>query len=141
NHRLSYSVKTNSLPWVLEYLLCKNVSAEVVSEEEYNLVKKCGFNDRDIIFNGPIKGKEIFFNALNEEDIVNIDSRTELDHLKRYTNNIKENIGVRINPNPDIFNRSDVGYHEDGFRFGFSDENGELEKAINIISEKCHSFG
>lgn len=141
NHKLSYSVKTNSLPWVLKYLLSKNVSAEVVSEEEYNLVKKCGFNDRDIIFNGPIKGKEIFFNALNEEAIVNIDSRTELDYLKRYANTIKENIGVRINPNPDIFNRSDIGYHEDGFRFGFSDETGELEKAINIITEKYHSFG
>ena len=44
NRILSYSVKTNSLPWLLEYLLKNNVRAEVVSSCEYQLARKIGFS-------------------------------------------------------------------------------------------------
>ena len=39
NSQLSYSVKTNSLPWVLRYMHRKNVFAVVVSDEEDDLAK------------------------------------------------------------------------------------------------------
>lgn len=63
NSQLSYSVKTNSLPWLLEYLHSKNVYAEVVSDEEYMLARKCGYLDNQIVFNGPIKGKQLIQTA------------------------------------------------------------------------------
>ena len=79
NSQLSYSVKTNSLPWLLEYLHSKNVYAEVVSDEEYRLALKCGFNDKQIIYNGPIKGHDLFIRALQKGAIVNIDSKNDLN--------------------------------------------------------------
>ena len=52
NSQLSYSVKTNSLPWLLNYMNENDVMAEVVSDEEYLLARKCGYNDDRIVFNG-----------------------------------------------------------------------------------------
>ena len=43
NSRIAYSVKTNSLPWLLKYLKKQNVMAEVVSDEEYEIALLCGF--------------------------------------------------------------------------------------------------
>ena len=141
NSQLSYSVKTNSLPWLLEYLHTKNVYAEVVSDEEYFLAKKCGFSDRQIIFNGPIKGSDLFLSAMEQGAIVNVDSKRELELIQTTDKIFGNNIGIRINPNPGIFNQNDIGYTEDGFRFGFSDETGELEKAIKIVKTKNNFIG
>lgn len=58
NSIFSYSVKTNSLPWVLEFMHSKKIRAEVVSDEEYQLSKLCGFSDDQIVYNGPIKGND-----------------------------------------------------------------------------------
>ena len=141
NSQLSYSVKTNSLPWLLEYLHKKNVYAEVVSDEEYLLAKKCGFFDNQIVFNGPIKENDSFVSALEHGAIVNIDSKRELELVKKANKIYGDNIGIRINPNPEMFDVGDIGYLEDGFRFGFSDATGELEMAIDNVREKSNSIG
>jgi diaminopimelate decarboxylase len=133
NSRLAYSVKTNSLPWVLKHLKTQNVMAEVVSDEEYEIAQLCGFKEEEIVFNGPIKGKDAFLNSIHKGSIVNIDSKHELEIFKR---NIKEssgNIGVRVNIDTSIFENNDVGYKEDGFRFGFAEENGDLSDALEIL--------
>ena len=141
NSQLSYSVKTNSLPWLLEYLHSKNVYAEVVSDEEYRLALKCGFNDKQIIYNGPIKGHDLFIRALEKGAIVNIDSKNDLKLIHEIDKPLESNIGIRVNPNPKIFDRNDIDYVEDGFRFGFSDDNEELEQAIKIVQTKSDSVG
>ena len=56
-----YSFKTNNLPWIIKYMKDKGLWAEVVSSDEYNLAKKMGYNIANIIFNGPVKGKEDLF--------------------------------------------------------------------------------
>lgn len=141
NSQLSYSVKTNSLPWLLEYLNTKNIFAEVVSDEEYQLAKKCGFRDNQIVFNGPIKGCDLFVNSLERGGIVNIDSKNDLKFTQNVRDIYGDNIGIRINPDPAIFDDHDIDYSEDGFRFGFSDETGELEDAIKIVKTKSASIG
>ena len=141
NSQLSYSVKTNSLPWLLEYLHTKNVFAEVVSDEEYMLAQKCGYRDNQIVFNGPIKGTKLLKSALEKGAIVNIDSKSDLMELQNTSNVFGENVGIRINPNPIIFEIEDIGYSDDGFRFGFSDEAGELSNAIEIVKTKGASVG
>lgn len=141
NSQLSYSVKTNSLPWLLEYLHSKNVYAEVVSDEEYRLALKCGFSDDQIIYNGPIKGNELFIQALEKGAIVNIDSKNDLKLINEINKSSESNIGIRVNPNPKIFDKKDIEYVEDGFRFGFSDDNEELEQAIKIVQTKSDSVG
>ena len=60
NSNLSYSVKTNSLPWILKYMKKNNVFAEVVSDEEYELSKMCNFNDNEIVFNGDLSAHPDF---------------------------------------------------------------------------------
>ena len=134
NSIFGYSVKTNSLPWILKYLKQLNLFAEVVSDEEYQLALKCGYDDSQIIFNGPIKGERIFERACKNGAYINLDSKNDLQYLKKYVND-NSNIGVRININPNIFDINDIGYEEDGFRFGFSDESGELELVLADIKE------
>lgn len=132
NSLLAYSVKTNSLPWLLKYLNKENVLAEVVSDQEYHLAKLCGFSDKDIVFNGPIKGEETLKEALKGKTYVNVDSQKDLEYIKQ---NCPEDafIGVRVNVDPNVFVENDIGYQEDGFRFGFSEKNGALLETLETI--------
>lgn len=132
NSLLAYSVKTNSLPWLLEYLNRENVLAEVVSDEEYNLAKLCGFSDKDIVFNGPIKGADTLNIAFAGNAYVNLDSKKDLDYVKK--NHLQNAfIGIRVNVDSNVFEKNDIGYQEDGFRFGFSEKNGAFEEALEIV--------
>lgn len=135
NYRIGYSVKTNSLPWIIKWMHDNNVHAEVVSDEEYELATFCGFSGNNIVFNGPIKTDDFLNKAFNEKAIVNIDSERELEFIKKHAPSIDGNLGIRININPDIFSTEDVGFQEDGFRFGFCEENGELFRVIQILEE------
>lgn len=130
----SYSVKTNSLPWLLTYLKIEGWKAEVVSDEEFELALKCGYEYSDIIFNGPIKGKRAFLNAISKGSFVNIDSEKELRWIEEYGLPI-EHLGIRINIPPEVFNEEDIEYSSDGFRFGFSVENGSFRNALERLSK------
>ena len=44
NYICSYSVKTNSLPWLLTYLRKQGFYAEVVSEAEYDIAVRLGLS-------------------------------------------------------------------------------------------------
>lgn len=131
--RISYSVKTNALPWILKWMNKKNVYAEVVSDDEYNLALLSGFSPDQIVFNGPIKGTECFRKALQKASVVNIDSERELEMLKNDNQRSTQRVGIRVNVDADFFSKEDVGYQEDGFRFGFSEGKGALKNAFNIL--------
>ncbi|MEG1010015.1 MAG: diaminopimelate decarboxylase [Clostridia bacterium] len=133
NSVLGYSIKTNSLPWVLKHMHKFNVFAEAVSDEEYQLAKMCGYKDNEIIFNGPIKSNGQLKTAIDNGAIVNIDSQHELAFIKN--NNFKrfDTVGLRLNIDVDMFLLEDVGFREDGFRFGFSEEDGCLKEAIELL--------
>lgn len=133
NSKLAYSVKTNSLPWLLKYLNSQDVMAEVVSDEEYELALFTGFKEDEIVFNGPIKGEALFLDSIKKGSILNIDSKQELEIFKKNIRRHKGNVGVRVNIDTSIFDENDVAYVEEGFRFGFSEKNGELLDAIEII--------
>jgi diaminopimelate decarboxylase len=137
NSILSYSVKTNSLPWILKYLNEKGAFAEVVSDEEYYLALNCGYSDNNIVFNGPIKGEECFKRAVENGAYVNLDSKKDLEYLTQYICKNTDRIGIRINIPSDLFDDNDIGYESDGFRFGFADATGELEEAINVVKKVC----
>ena len=135
NSIIAYSVKTNSLPWILNWMNEHDVYAEVVSDEEYRLAVLSGYSADNIVFNGPIKSDAYLKMALKEGAIVNIDSHHELEYIKKEMPVIQDAIGIRVNIDPSIFDVNDVGYQEDGFRFGFSSENGEFQKAVKTITE------
>ena len=58
-----YSFKTNYVPALCQIAKEEGAYAEVVSEMEYALARKLGFNH--IIFNGPIKKAPVLRDALN----------------------------------------------------------------------------
>lgn len=133
NSIIAYSVKTNSLPWILRWMNKHGVYAEVVSDEEFQLAQLSGYSENKIVFNGPIKTEAFLKKAFEKGSIINLDSARELDFIKREHPLIDGKVGIRVNVNPHIFSSKDVGYQQDGFRFGFSEENGELKAVIGII--------
>jgi diaminopimelate decarboxylase len=125
-YNIAYSYKTNYTPGI-----CKTVKelgglAEVVSEMEYELAKKIGYKNDEIIYNGPVKGESLY-EHLDNGGVINIDNLDELSRIIVFANNNLDKeykVAFRVN--------LDVGQ---GFisRFGVDTTNGDLEKAIRIV--------
>lgn len=137
NNILGYSVKTNSLPFLLSLIKNSGCYAEVVSHDEYRLASAIGFGDA-IVYNGPMKSKESFVEAINKGNIVNIETYREIEWLKSLNFNQEVKVGIRININLSRISPEDCKDYEDFSRFGFSFENGELKKAIEDIEAIDH---
>ncbi len=137
NYVCGYSVKTNSLPWLLTYLKKNGFYAEVVSEQEYDLVRRLGFEDKSIIYNSPIKDRAVFEQVILAGGYVNLDSNYEpawvADLASRTDEEIK--IGLRVNADIQSMCPNVEVLEEDGGRFGYCYENGELGKVIDRLSE------
>lgn len=129
NYIIGYSYKTNSLPWIVSHFSHLGAYAEVVSEDEYNLAKLIGGVRSKIIYNGPIKTKKSFIEAIENGAIINIDSHREVEWLKEI-NFTKKNIGIRVNFDIEKMCPGQSQCAEEGGRFGFCYENGELKKVI-----------
>lgn len=137
NYIMGYSVKTNSLPWLLSYLKQQGFYAEVVSDTEYDLVTRLGFSGKQIIYNGPIKAKKVFETVLLAGGYVNLDSNYELDwieELSRLYPNRHFKVGLRINCDMGTLCPEEVLASEEGGRFGYCYENGVLKAAIHRLS-------
>lgn len=93
-HIAGYSFKTNALPWALAQMKAAGFYAEVVSEDEYDLARYMGFSH--VIYNGPVKSRETFLDALRRGHIVNLDAGRELDWLEE--SGLKDvTVGLRVN--------------------------------------------
>ena len=117
---LSYSLKTNSLPYVLKMIKYYNAYAEVVSHDEYELAKLIGFKIENIVYNGPLKSKETFLEALKNGAIVNIETKLEIEWLKDLPQDISYSIGIRINIDLGLISPEDAKEDEYYSRFGFA---------------------
>lgn len=95
-----YSFKTNYVPALCKIAKKEGCYAEVVSDMEYELAVKMGFDK--IIFNGPIKRPNTFVCALERGAIINIDTEYEVDYLCQYKREHPDaelKVGMRININ------------------------------------------
>ena len=133
NYIIGYSYKTNAIPWVIQYFQNKGCYSEVVSEDEYLLSKKIKRVEKHCIYNGPIKTKETFLEALEKGCIVNIDSQREISWLNELKDSQRYSVGIRVNFDIEKNCPRQSACGSEGGRFGFCYENGELEKAINLI--------
>ena len=129
--KIGYSFKTNSLPRLLVLAKERGCLAEVVSDDEFHLAKKMGFNYKEIVFNGPVKGKNVFFEAINNGSLVNIDSKREIEWLHELDSAVE--IGIRINFDLEKHLPGQTSTGVKGGRFGFCYENGELHDAISQL--------
>ena len=135
NYIIGYSYKTNSLLWIINYLKQQGVYAEVVSDLEFKLAKEINYDYKKIIFNGPNKGKKIFIDSVKKGSIVNIDSHRELEWLKEERFDEEVSVGIRVNFNLEKECPGETAMGLDGGRFGFSLENGDLQKVVKEINE------
>jgi diaminopimelate decarboxylase len=133
NNILGYSVKTNSFPGWLDIVKDNGGYAEVVSYDEYELVKLCGFDQRHIIYNGPMKSKETFLDAVMNGAIVNIETKRELLWLQELPQDRIFRVGIRLNINISRISPEDAEGDNDNSRFGFSDDTMEFADAIGLI--------
>lgn len=134
---MGYSFKTNYLPYVLNSAKKNECYAEVVSEKEYLLAKRIGFESDKIIYNGPVKTKNTFMDAISNNCILNIDSHREIEWLKDLPLEKKSNVGLRVNFDVEKENSGETLMGNEGGRFGFCLENGELYEVI----KKIKSYG
>jgi len=140
NYIISYSFKTNSLPWLVDYFKTSGFYAEVVSDDEYQLANVMGYYKQRIVYNGLVKSKETFLEAIMNGCIVNIDSQRELHWLKELdiSNEQKYEVGIRVNFDLEKYCPNESAMGDKGSRFGFCYENGELKKAIEYIKTINH---
>lgn len=132
NACVGYSFKTNSLPWVVEEMKKEGFYAEVVSEDEYGLALKHGFEH--IIYNGPVKGRRTFFHALKNGAIINLDAKRELDWLAE-SGRKDVTVGLRVNFDLEQLCPGETSAGDEGSRFGFSYETGEFADAMKRLEE------
>lgn len=92
NFIIGYSVKTNSLPWLLDYFQKNNIFAEIVSDDEYELAQAIGYEKNRLIYNGVLKSKETFIEAIENGSKVNIDTQRELHWLQELSQLNKKNM-------------------------------------------------
>ncbi len=134
--QLCYSLKTNNIPYLIDYLYKKDIFIEVVSNEEYEYAKNLNISLDKVVFNGPIKSYDDLKEAIINNSYINIDSLEELNTIVKLKEIIKKyhyaKLGIRINPyfNKKLTNDL-IGY--DSSRFGL-DPN-EFSQAIKVLSD------
>lgn len=132
---IGYSVKTNSLPYLLGLLKDEGCYAEVVSHDEYQLARLVGFPIERIIYNGPMKSKETFLEAVEGGAIVNIETKRELRWLESLPSDGDYKIGIRLNIDINAISPLDAKGQDDYSRFGFSDDTDDFKLALAAIAK------
>lgn len=132
---LTYSFKTNYTPFLLKAVKEEGFVAEVVSEIEYELAELIGFSGNRILLNGPIKDEPLLRKAIDNNGVVNLDSRYEIDtvlKIKQQSPEKEISVGLRINM--ELNTRNGASAIQGGLpesRFGFTDE--VLQEIIPIL--------
>lgn len=129
NYHVAYSYKTNYTPYICG--LVKNLGgyAEVVSDMELTLAKKLGYNNPNIIYNGPEKGI-LLEGHLLEGGIVNIDNISEATRISEFVSQHTDKtfkVGLRINMKLDNAFIS---------RFGMTPFGEEIDNAVRILRQQ-----
>ncbi|MCT1908745.1 hypothetical protein [Brachybacterium paraconglomeratum] len=135
---LSYSFKTNSLPWLIADMRRRGVWAEVVSDAEYDLALALGYGPERIVFNGPIKSRERLRSALREGSLINLDSLREVTwtaELAREEPHLPLAVGLRVNWDLESHCPGESTTGDEGSRFGFNVDNGALDRAMEELAE------
>lgn len=132
---VGYSVKTNSVPKCMFLAGQLGAYAEVVSHDEYELALLCGFEKNHIIYNGPMKSKATFLEAVINGAYVNIETKREIDWLNELPTDGQYHVGIRLNVNITHISPEEADGENDNSRFGFSDETNEFEEALQKIAQ------
>ena len=129
NYRICYSYKTNYTPFVCRLVKRLGGLAEVVSDMEYLLAQKLGYENSQIVYNGPSKG-ECIYEHLHAGGILNIDSLDEARRIVSFCNEYPDKtftVGIRIN--------MDLG-GDFISRFGLELESDDMKQTVSLLKSQ-----
>lgn len=136
NYLVGYSFKTNSLPWLVSFVKKNGAYAEVVSEDEYLLARYLGYEDHEIIYNGPYKSESSFRAVLLAGGYINLDSKLEISWLEALAAEYPDRIfsvGIRANFDLEKMCPGETTMGEVSGRFGFCYETGKFALALQAL--------
>lgn len=126
---ISYSFKTNYLARFIQVARELGLTAEVVSELEFDFARDLGFSGTQILVNGPVKSGIFMQRALEQGARVNIDSFEELITL--------DDLGRAGRSPVDVGLRVSYGFHGRS-RFGIDLEDPDICRAIRQVLDAGH---
>lgn len=144
-YNIAYSYKTNYTPRICQFVKKLGGIAEVVSEMEYHLAKKIGYDSEYIMYNGPIKGDGLFEHLL-EGGVANIDNLDEMRGVVSFAKEKKDKVfklafRVNIDVGQGFVSRFGLDSYEDDKKHSELDEAFEMaraEKNIRVVGLHCH---
>ncbi len=141
NFNIAYSYKTNYVPKLVKIVDRLGGFAEVVSDMEMRIALASGVSYEHIIWNGPVKDKEILKTFLLNGGTVNADSVSEFEFIKDTAANNRQkifNIGIRCNYDvgDGVLSRFGVDTKSEDFDYILS----EIKKSenINLVGLQAH---
>ena len=143
-----YAIKANSNQAIIKLMASLGAGADVVSVGELERAITAGVNSKKIIFEGIGKTKKDIAYAIEKNiRLINVESIDELERINKVAlhQNIKVDIGIRLNPNIDgkTIDKITTGKKTD--KFGIDTD--QLEEMfqilkdlqnVNLISISCH---
>lgn len=126
-YQIAYSYKTNYAPKICEIVKSMGGYAEVVSDMEYDIARRVGYESSMIVYNGPFKGPKLEEHLLNG-GIVNIDNLEEVDRITAFAVASERlfKVGIRVN--------IDIGQSFIS-RFGIDAGSEDLKEAVRRLRE------
>ena len=126
NSKICFALKANSNLELIKLIAQQGLGADVVSMGEFRKALKAGISGKDIVFSGVGKTeKEIEFAIKNHCFQINAESLSEIKKINGIAQNlnIKQNIGIRINPDvkPDTHSKITTGSIENKFGIPISE--------------------
>jgi len=127
--QFAWSYKTNYLNAICRVFHEEGAIAEVVSEFEYDKARQNGLPGHDIIFNGPLKSREILERAANEGAMIQVDNLDELLLLGEIASQPDRTKPIAIALRVHL----DTGTHAVWSKFGFNADNGEALRVVRRL--------
>jgi len=127
--QFAWSYKTNYLNAICRVFHEEGAIAEVVSEFEYDKARQNGIPGHDIIFNGPLKSREILERAASEDAMIQVDHLDELLLLGEIASQINRARPIAIALRVHL----DTGTHAVWSKFGFNAANGEALRVVRRL--------
>jgi diaminopimelate decarboxylase len=138
---IHYPFKCNSVPGVVKVLKNSGLKAEVMTEFELFLAKELGFDNDEIIVNGPCKTKEFLTSCLDCRLII-VDSISELKELAEIVKSRRQKADILLRINPDYtpkgMNSGSATGSRKGSVFGLDIKTGEIREAIRILKSSMY---
>ena len=125
-YTICYALKTNHNPKIVSILSAVGSGADIVSEGELYLAKKCGINPKKIVFSGIGKTSAEIDEAISCGIAqINIESASEADLIvaRAKTLNKKANVAIRLNPdvNAETHEKITTGKKENKFGVSYAE--------------------